>query len=110
MPPFLIGNWEAERSDIPRYVPHREWLRFRESGTHLIEQWHPGQDVKSVQIAFTLEEEENGAFRFRPTKPWPDGFVQDGWRVSIVNVDADLIAVTPHLPGHGFTTIYRRLP
>jgi hypothetical protein len=105
----LIGSWETVRSTIPGYIPGREWLRFAADGSHLIEQLHPGQDVKSVKIAFTLLE-DHPEFVLRPVKVRSDGSAQDGWRLSIVKLGADEIAVTPRLPNHGFTTIYRRMP
>ena len=103
----LIGSWKTVRSSIPSYVPGREWLRFSAEGTHVIEQLHPGQDAKSVKIAFTLLEDHEG-YVLCPTKTHPDGSTQEGWRISIEQIGPDEIAVTPKLPHHGFTTIYRR--
>jgi len=103
----LIGSWTSVRSSIPSYVPGREWLRFSAEGTHVIEQLHPGQDAKSVKIPFTLLEDHEG-FVLCPMKKHPDGSAQAGWRISIEQLGPDEIAVTPKLPHHGFTTIYRR--
>lgn len=103
-----MGSWKSESSNIPDYVPGREWLHFALDGRHVIEALHPGQDTKSVKTEFTMEH-QNGAYRFCPTKKKPDGSTQAGWRVSIVRVDQERIAVTPDLPKHGFTTIYRRV-
>lgn len=95
MDPSLIGSWEAIRSDIPDYAPHREWLHFREDGLHTIESLHPGQDLTSAKIEFVLEE-AHGAFHLLPTKLRPDGSRQQGWRISIVRTGSDEIAVTGH--------------
>jgi hypothetical protein len=107
MDPSLIGSWKSIRSSIPSYVAGREWLHLSADGTHVIEQLHPGQDAKSVKIPFTLLEDHEGLV-LCPTKKHPDGSTQAGWRISIEQLGADEIAVTPKLPHHGFTTIYRR--
>jgi hypothetical protein len=109
MTQHLIGSWKSERSSIPDYVAGREWLHFAPDGKHVIDEvMHPGEDSKSVKTEFTIEDRE-GAYRFSPTKKKPDGSSQNGWRVSIVRVDQEEIAVTPDLPKHGFTTVYRRV-
>ena len=77
-----------------------------QEGTHVIEALHPGRDVKSAKIAFTTQEDEE-AYRFCPTKKHPDGSAQKSWPVSIVRRGEDEIAITPDLPKHGFTTVYR---
>jgi hypothetical protein len=104
----LTGSWKSESSNIPKYIPGREWLHFSADGMHVMEALHPGQDTKSVKTEFTTQHQE-GAYRFCPTKSKPDGSVQICWRVSIVRVSEDEIAVTPDLPKHGFTTVYRRV-
>jgi len=105
---FLIGSWKAESSNIPAYAPGREWLHFTQGGTHLIESLHPGQDVKSAKNAFTMQH-EGDAYRFCPTNGMSDGSAPFSWRVLIVRVSEEEITVTPDLPKHGFTTIYRRV-
>lgn len=105
---YLIGSWKSESSNIPGYVPGREWLHFYPDGQHVIETLHPGQDTKTVKIEFTMEGQE-GACRFCPTKRRLDGSSQGCWGVSIVRVSQEAIAITPDLPRHGFTTVYRRV-
>ena len=106
---FLVGSWKAESSNIPNYVPGREWLHFTQEGTHIIEMLNSGQDVEPTKNAFTMQH-EGDAYRFCPTKRNPDDSAQFSWRVSIARLGEDKIAVTPDLPKHGFTTIYRRDP
>ncbi len=72
----FTGSWKSESSNIPNYVPGREWLHFTPEGTHVIEALHPGQDTKSVKTEFTMEHQE-GAYRFCPTKKNPDGSTQE---------------------------------
>jgi len=108
MEKFLIGSWKSESSNIPDYEPGREWLHFTQEGIHVMELLHPGQNIKSVKNEFTVQHEKE-AFRFCPTKKRPDGSAQVGWPVSIVRISQAAIAVTPDLPKHGFTTIYRRV-
>lgn len=108
MEAFFIGTWESDSSNIPDYKPGREWLHFMQAGTHTMELLHPGQDKNTVKIDFTIQQDKE-MFRFIPTKEKSDGSVQEGWLVSISRISRESIAVTPDLPNHGFTTIYRRV-
>lgn len=108
MKELLVGSWKSESSNIPNYAPGREWLHFSPNGMHVIEALHPGQDRKTVKTKFTMEGHD-GAYKFCPTKKRPDGSTLSCWGVSIVVVSQEAIAITPDLPKHGFTTVYRRV-
>ena len=108
MNPSLVGSWISHQSGIPNFISGREWVHFSPNGNHCLEALQPGQDIRRAKFNFTLRE-ESGSYHFQLSKALPDGTAQKEYPMDIVKLNDDEISLTPDLPRHGFTTVYRRV-
>ena len=96
----LIGTWVSNKSDIPDYIPGKDWLHFTTNDSHVWELFESNE--RQLKIRFVLKDKKNGLFQFSPLNGATQKAKKEGWEILLEKITDEEIAIT----SKGFTTFY----
>lgn len=97
----LTGSWQSVRSNLPGYVPGKEWLHFRADGEDWWEIAQPSGKGKPSRNQVTLKAADGG-YRMLLIR----NGTETGFPVVIDLVSPHEIRVVPE---HGFVTFFGKI-